>query len=97
MIKMNDMVKCARCKKALIAEEFGDHICTPEWKGCKTILIDYHTTSKDEKGREIILAMGMDGIMYSLVLDNKPTEPIPFKPSDETLQGDDPTNTGQNP
>lgn len=85
---MNELVKCSRCKKAMIDEEFDDHNCSPALKGSKTILLDYYTKGKDEKGKEMLLAKGMDGIMYTFIVDNEASMPLSFDPSDKNLQGD---------
>lgn len=83
---MNDLVKCARCKNTLIAESFDGHICTPRFRGTKTVIIDFFNIGKTSDGKTLILAKGMDGIMYSLIVNDQPSIPIPFNPSDESLQ-----------
>lgn len=84
---MNDLAKCARCNNTFIGEAFPDHVCTPRYRGSKRIMIDFHSLSKDERGRETIMAKGMDGITYWLTVSDQHSIPIPFNPSDENLQG----------
>lgn len=97
MVVINELIKCSRCKKTMISEEFDNHNCSPILIGNRTILLDYYTKGNDENGNEMFLAKGMDGIMYTLIVDTEPAVPIPFNPSDEIRHRDDPTNTGQNP
>jgi len=78
---MYDIVKCARCRNTLVGEAFKDHICTPRFRGSERILIDYYCKTRDDEGREIIQAKGMDGIIYSLIVSNTESVPLPFDPS----------------
>lgn len=78
---MNDLVKCSRCKKTLIAESFREHNCSTPTRDVRTIMIDFHTTTKDEMGREVILAQAMDGTLLRLVMNDREAIPLPFNPS----------------
>ena len=51
----------------MIDEEFKSHICTPIPRGSKKIYIDYYTITKDDMGRTLIQAKGLDGMLYELV------------------------------
>ena len=87
MIKVDNLVKCSRCNNTFINEAFREHLCTTMYRDSKTIMIDWHTLTRDPEGRETILAKSMDGVLYSLIVNNRPSIPIPFVPSDESLQG----------
>jgi hypothetical protein len=65
---VSDIVKCIRCNRILIDEEFSIHICTPATKDYKEIMIDFYIITKDPQGRETILAKGLDGTMYTLLV-----------------------------
>ena len=86
---MNDLVKCSRCRKTLIAESFRDHDCSSTYRDVKTIIIDFHTKTKDEFGREMILAKTMDGTMLRLVMNESDSIPIPFEPIKRKFTGDE--------
>jgi hypothetical protein len=53
-------------------EEFNSHLCTPLPTGdAETIGVDYYIEAKDEQNRRVIVAKGMDGIMYTLIKRGK--------------------------
>ena len=61
---MQNIMYCSACKKKYIAEESKNHEnCLI---GVKEIPISYSFTS-EEKGKSIIIARGLDGILYRLV------------------------------
>jgi len=79
---MNNIIKCTRCKKTLIEEEFNGHVCTPNLRGIKDILVDYYYLGqKDNDGHEFVYAKGLDGILYRLV---KCLHKTPHQPSVNT-------------
>lgn len=88
----NDLVRCNRCGKSMITEEYDQHLCTPITRGYKTIEIDYFGVTKDRFGRQTVIAKGLDGILYTLVKrEKKESDRVPFCPpllpsSDESLQ-----------
>jgi hypothetical protein len=84
----NHIVKCNRCRKVMIHEEFSSHICTPVPTGeAKTIEVDYYIETKDEQSRTIIVAKGMDGVMYTLVeRGKKESDKIPYTLPTESQQ-----------
>jgi hypothetical protein len=72
---MRDICRCSRCGKILINEEFEGHNCSPRAIASKSILLDYYTVSKDQQGREVIIAKDMNGIIYTLTVSTvKPTK-----------------------
>jgi hypothetical protein len=61
---MANIMYCFRCKKQYIAEESKDHEnCI---FGVKEIPIYYSFTTEDN-GKKIIIARGVDGLLYRLV------------------------------
>ncbi|MFZ0515236.1 MAG: hypothetical protein WAM14_26805 [Candidatus Nitrosopolaris sp.] len=61
---MPNIMYCSGCKKQYIAEESKDHEnCLI---GVREIPISYCFTSEDN-GKRIIIARGLDGILYRLV------------------------------
>ena len=71
-----DLVKCTRCKKVLIDEEYELHLCIPKTTGHKIIKIAYHFITKNDLGRTVIEAKGLDGITYELV--DEPKDKVSF-------------------
>lgn len=64
----NNIIKCNRCGE-FISSEFGDtHICTIPLKDIKEIFIDYFYETKTAKKDTIIIAKGLDGILYRLIV-----------------------------
>jgi hypothetical protein len=72
----------------MIHEEFPSHICTPIPTGeAKTIEIDYYVVTKDEQDRTVVVAKGMDGVMYTLVKrGKKESDKVPFTLPTESQQ-----------
>ena len=65
---MNKTVKCERCNKQFIDEEFSDHLCTPETIKAQEIGIDYILAPElNENGDKVHIAKGLNGILYRLV------------------------------
>lgn len=61
-------LKCDRCNKSLIEEEFSNHVCTPRLTKTQEIGIDYIFTGKTDQNGDIVhIAKGLNGIMYRLV------------------------------
>lgn len=79
---MNDLIKCSRCSKTLIAESFEGHDCSPVFRDAKTIMVDWFTVTKDDRGRKTVLANCMDGTLLTLVENDTEAIPIAFNPSD---------------
>jgi hypothetical protein len=64
-------------------------MCSPRYRGSKRITIDFYRIRNTSEGQISILAKGMDGIMYSLVVNDQPSIPIPFSPpTSEHLKAD---------
>jgi hypothetical protein len=85
---MTDFIRCKRCNKNLIDEEFDSHLCSSITSGYKDIDIDYYIITKEPKmNRETILAKGLDGIMYILtIIPKKLSDKLSL--TDESLQSD---------
>ena len=79
-----DFIKCKRCSKNFIFEEYDEHVCDIDFKGIREIGIDYHFDGgKDENNDQIFIAKGLDGMIYRLVkCDHNPphtsSKPIIF-------------------
>lgn len=78
---MNNVVKCARCNKVLIAESFQHHACIVSYVGSKDIEVETFGKYIDEDGREVVVAYGIDGITYRFYQTDKEKIPIPFEPT----------------
>jgi hypothetical protein len=92
ILDLNDIFKCNRCKRILIAEEFEKHKCTPKLESVISIDFDYYYITKDKMDREEIVIKGMDGNLYSFVKrENKPSDKVAFylSPSNDMLHRDD--------
>lgn len=85
---MTDFIRCKRCNKNLIDEEFDSHLCSPITSDYRDIDIDYYIITKEPKiNRETILAKGLDGIMYILtIIPKKLSDKLAV--TDESLQSD---------
>lgn len=78
------IIKCSHCRKILSSEDFESHKCEMPLVGVKNILVaDCLDTSC--KGKQIMTAWGVDGILYTFEV--VPRHPIPIMiSSDESLQ-----------
>ncbi len=63
---MSNVVKCERCQKSLIDEEYSSHVCTPNLRGIKEIEVDYYYEHTSKNGDKVIMAKGLDGFLYRL-------------------------------
>ena len=63
---MSNIVKCERCQKSLINEEYQSHVCTPNLRGIMDIEVDYYYEHKTKNGDKVIMAKGLDGFLYRL-------------------------------
>jgi len=62
-------IKCKRCNKDFISEEFKSHYCTPDLVGVQEIGINsIFKGNFQENGDDVWIAQGLSGIMYRLVL-----------------------------
>lgn len=61
----NGIVRCPKCKKDLIAEEAGLHECLASVKEIPVVF--FYTLKKEKEGQEIVIAKGLDGVLYHLV------------------------------
>ena len=79
---MTELVKCTRCKKTMINEEYDQHRCMPEIKGYKTIKYTTSYSVMDEENRKVTTFRGMDGIVYDFVeiQEDKEHTKIPYQP-----------------
>lgn len=94
-----NLCKCLRCGKVLIDEEYSSHRCNQPVNGkIVKIYADYLVEGKHPAtGEKLVSIRAIDGTAYWIIFSNEAeTNKLPFMPSDESLQGDDPTNFGQN-
>lgn len=67
MISLN-IKKCDRCHKNVISEEFDNHDCTIiTWKIQEVGITSSFEAEIDENGDQVIIAHGLNGILYRLV------------------------------
>lgn len=70
MSRLENLGRCPRCHKFIIAEQLENHKCKPSKTpilGCEELIIDHITDSgKDEYGDQIHLAWGRNGTLYRL-------------------------------
>ncbi len=68
---LTDFIRCKRCSKNFIFEEYDEHICDINFKGIKEIGIDYHFEGGRDKNNDLVfMAKGLDGMIYRLVKCN---------------------------
>ncbi|MGD0329077.1 MAG: hypothetical protein ABSB40_01370 [Nitrososphaeria archaeon] len=78
---MPNLVKCSRCDKVFIWEEFEKHSCTPWVKGFKEIRTPFWYEHETQDGRKTINFDGLDdGISYKIILE-KEREAIEYLPT----------------
>ncbi len=66
---MSNIILCQRCAKTIISDELETHECSPETIGVQEIGLDYWFKGDiDENGDEVLIAKGLNGILYNLVL-----------------------------
>jgi len=81
-----NIVKCPRCGRVLIAEEYPSDTCNPRFRGVKEIIIDWHYETKSDDGHNVVMAKGLDGVLYRLVeCKHNPPHKTRSRP-DESLQ-----------
>ena len=70
-------IKCVRCHKTVISEEFDRHDCTIITYKVQEIGITHWFEGKvDENGDKVLIAHGLNGILYRLVeCDHNPPHP----------------------
>ncbi len=68
---MGELVRCARCKKILIDEEYDSHDCNPINNGWKNVKAAYYYITKDSQKQEVIFIVGLDGIDYNFTIIQK--------------------------
>lgn len=76
-----NLVKCNRCKKVTIDEDYNRHLCTVNPKGEKTINADYILVTENIDGKTIEVK-GLDGIIYKIrqIPEDKEHTKIPYQP-----------------
>ena len=67
-----DIIKCRRCKKTVIIEEYPAHLCSPIPNG-KTVNIDidYFIVSKNQNDETLLFVKDLEGTTYRLTLKEK--------------------------
>ncbi len=68
---MENIGRCPRCRKFLVAEEYESHKCDFRDIGirdCKEIILDHMTDCGfDKNGDKVTLAWSLNGVLYRLV------------------------------
>ena len=63
-----NIIRCDRCGKQLLSEEFANHDCTIVTYTVQEIGIDDWFEGKlDENGDKVLIAHGLNGILYRFV------------------------------
>ena len=85
---MAELVKCIRCKKTMIAEEYDNHRCIPAIKGFRTIKYATSYSIRDEQNRKTTTFRGIDGIVYDFIEipENKEVTKILYQPIGNTIK-----------
>jgi|APSaa5957512535_1039671.scaffolds.fasta_scaffold49501_2 hypothetical protein len=80
---MNGVVKCSRCEKQMIDEEYLDHNCIPEIKSHKIIQFTHYYISKDSNGNTTLNLTTKDGVWLECVeiSEDKERTKIPYQPT----------------
>ena len=58
--------RCPYCKRFMTPEQAKDHICNSPLIDVKEIAIIYHFETCDKNGDTLIIARGLDGVLYKL-------------------------------
>jgi len=67
-----DILKCKRCKKTMISEEYPSHICSPIPNGkIIKIDIDYYIISKNQLGETVLMVKDLEGTSYRFTVKDK--------------------------
>jgi hypothetical protein len=83
-----------RCGKAMIEEEQYTHTCSVKVEAVQEILVDHcYTIGKDENDDTLFFALGLDGVLYRLVVC-KHRPPHRTTKRNFTSEGDDDTHQG---
>ena len=85
---MSNIIKCRRCRKTFIIEEYDNHVCTPILTDVKEIMIDYYFKARSNNNDIVIMVKGLDGTLYRMVECRHNFTHKSYYPSDESLQGD---------
>lgn len=65
---MTEIIKCERCRKSFIQEEYHNHTCYPQTTKVQEIGIDrIFGSTTNGNGDQVYIAKGLNGIMYRLV------------------------------
>lgn len=65
---MAEIIKCERCRKSFINEEFDGHTCTPITTRLQEIGIDrIFDAVTNKNGDKVHMAIGLGGVLYRLV------------------------------
>ncbi len=69
----NNIIKCNRCGEFISSELSDSHTCTIPLKDVKEIFIDYFFETKTANKDTIIIAKGLDGTLYRLIVSKTKT------------------------
>lgn len=62
----DDLERCPYCKRFMTAEQAKHHVCNSPLIDVKEVDILYHYMSHNEDGDTLIVARGLDGVLYKL-------------------------------
>jgi hypothetical protein len=67
-----DIIKCNRCKKTIISEEYSSHLCSPIPNGkIVNVDIDYFIISESQNGETLLVVKDLEGTTYRLTVKEK--------------------------
>jgi len=66
---MSDIGRCPRCNRFLIAEQRQGHHCRVSIRKVEEIILDWMNEGVQDENEDVVhVAMGLDGILYRLIL-----------------------------
>jgi hypothetical protein len=99
---MSDLVKCTRCRKFMIDEEYQNHLCEPIMRDCKVLKFTSYFITENSDGRTVldITTLNGDSYVFVKVPEEKEYTKIPYEPDmrrDLTERKNDKDLTESNP
>lgn len=90
-----DILKCNRCKKTMINEEYSTPICSPIPNGkIIKVDIDYYTISKNQLGETVLMIKDLEGTSYRFTVKENNEYWVFHQPISNTLSHQRKTNNG---
>ena len=82
---MTNLIKCSRCNKVLVSEEYDTHECMPDIKRWKSVKFTHYYISNRE-GKTTIGIRTVDGTKFDFeeILEDKEKTKIPYQPKGNT-------------